>query len=382
MTTMKIYLSWSGELGRRASGVLRDALDQLLPNLEIWSPGSDIAAGMRWRDELQHAIQTSDLALVCVTNDSRSSPWLLYEVGVISGHAITVMLWLVDVDASELVGPLAQFQAIRSDSQSFQMLADLVFRRQSMKRHPDRVARWAASIEAEINQLLRREPQRGEPTSAGKWLAQIDDAATSRNADQLQTLKNAAESEGVSDLNVVRALVNAYFALRDFSGVIDTFERFETAMGDDPEVLSRYAWALVRGGQSSRAITVLEEARKRGIAGAEITALLARAYKDQWRERTTKGNTTAAEESLRRAAEIYTDGFKMHPDDYNLGLNAVQLLHLLGDARSLAHRDALLPHVHSPRSSKLLQSPDMIIGRPRVYWTLPSLEDLRLKPDD
>ena len=60
-------------------------------------------------------------------------------------------------------------------------------------------------------------------------------------------------------------------------------------MGDDPEVLSRYAWALVRGGQSSRAITVLEEARKRGIAGAEITALLARAYKDQWRERTTKG---------------------------------------------------------------------------------------------
>ena len=109
---MKVYLSWSGELGRRASGALRTALQELVPTLEVWSPGSDITAGARWVDEIHHAIEQSEIALVCVTKESLDSPWLLYELGFMAGRgtASTVIPWLVDIQHSDPAARLHSFK--------------------------------------------------------------------------------------------------------------------------------------------------------------------------------------------------------------------------------------------------------------------------------
>lgn len=367
---MKIYLSWSGELGRRASEALSSALRQLIPELEVWSPGSDISAGARWVDQTRDAIRASQVALVCVTNDSRGAPWLLYELGVMASSGSTVVPWLVDIEPSDLEGPLQQFQALRSDAQSFRQLVELICQRESMQPPPPSdVGRWAFRVETEMNQLAGRGRKTPAARDTTEWLAQIDTARTARNRDQLHALRSTADREGLSDLTVLRELLNAYFDLRDFEGVIETWERFHRSIGQDPKALSFYAHALIRTGRSSDAIVVLDGIRESGIAGPEITGLLARAYKDQWRERTAQGNPATARESLSRAAQTYTEGFKQYPGEYYFGLNAVSCLHLLGDKGSVRLRDELLPSVQSAIERAAAESAD-------DYWEIASLLEI------
>lgn len=342
---MKIYLSWSGELGRRASKSLGSALQQLIPTLKILSPPSDVSAGARWVDQTHNAIRGSQVALVCVTNDSRGAPWQLYELGVLASSEATVVPWLVDIEPSDLEGPLQQIQALRSDAQSFRRLVALICQRESMQPPSQSdVDRLASRVEKEMNQLAGRGRRTPTAVDTTEWLAQIDSARTARNRDQLNALLGSAYTEGLSDPTVLRALLNAYFDLREFEGVIETWHRFQTTMRQDPEALYCYAYALLRTGKSSDAIVILEDIRESGALEAQKTALLARAYKDQWRERTAQGNPVTAEESLRRAAHTYAEGF-MQYRDYYLGLNAVACLHLLGDEGSVRLRDNLLPSV-------------------------------------
>jgi tetratricopeptide (TPR) repeat protein len=367
---MNIYLSWSGELGQRASRALSRALHQLIPNLEVFSSGSVTIVGTRWIDETTRAIKNSDFALVCITSESRSSPWLLWEVGVMTGLHASIVPWLVDVGVSDLYGPLAQFQAIRSDAKSFRKLADLISRREPVERlSPSRIERWSVETEEEITQLVGGGHEERRVRSGTEWLKEIADAVSGGNLDQLQTLKSAAEVAAVTDQLVLRALVNAFFALRDYTGLIDTFDRFKDRIGQDPEALSRYALALVRTGQSSRAIVVLEQARRDGLDEPDTIGLLARAYKDQWREQAGRGDPKAAEDNLRRAAEIYTEGFRNHPSFYSNGLNAVKLLHILGDERSLSLRDELLPEVQSAVERAAPETGD-------DFWLIADLLDL------
>ena len=368
---MKVYLSWSGELGRRTSNVLRTALRELIPNIEVWSPGSDITAGTRWIDEIRYAIEDSKIAVVCFTKESLDSPWLLYELGFMGSRSdvTTVILWLVDVQYSELFDPLTQFQAIRSDSQSFHRLVELICRDQSIRPpQQDLVNHWALEVEAKIRQLVGPTQMSSLARNREGWIAQIEEAANTRNQDQLKKLLQQAEAAQITDRAILLALMRGYFELKDLQGLIDTFERFETIVGHDPEALFRYAWALIRTHQSSRAIKVLENASTEGIYEPEITGLLGRAYKDQWREQANQGDHSRAENSLRNAAATYAEGFKSHPNDVYLGINAVELLHLLGDKDSVSLRDDLMPRVQLAAESGVKEHYD--------YWGFASLLEL------
>jgi hypothetical protein len=288
------------------------------------------------------------------------------------GLDATVMPWLVDVGLSDLLTPLARFQAIRSDAHSFRQLADLILQRESVKGRfsdPDHINQWAVDMENEITQLVGGGHEERQVRSRAEWLKEIGDAVSSGNLDQLQTLKSGAEVAAVTDQIVLRALVKAFFALREYMGLIDTFDRFKDHIGQDPEALSCYALPLVRTGQSSRAIVVLEQARRDGLEEPDTIGVLARAYKDQWREQAARGDHGAAEGNLPRAAEIYTEGFRKHPGFYSNGLNAVKLLHILGDERSLSLRDELLPEVQSAVERAAPETGD-------DFWLIADLLDL------
>jgi uncharacterized protein YjbI with pentapeptide repeats len=225
--------------------------------------------------------------------------------------------------------------------------------------------------EGNIAQLVAGGPEERRARSKTDWLREICDAVSTRNRDQLQAINGALEAESVTDQTVLRALLNAYFDLRDFVALINLFETFKEQIGEDPIVLFRYGWALVRTGQSSRAIMVLEQVRRRGVEEAELTGLLARAYKDQWRVESARGDVKTAEESLHHAVTTYTEGFRKYPSDYNLGLNAVELLHLLGDERSRSLRDELLPEVQLAIERAAAESGD-------DYWSSGSLLELAI----
>lgn len=114
---MRIFISWSGERGRLVAGILRSWLGDVLHNAEPWVSSEDIDAGARWSGELAKELEGARFGIVCLTPESVSAPWVLFEAGALaktlgSSH---VCPYLIGMSSSDLKQPLAQFGAVEAD---------------------------------------------------------------------------------------------------------------------------------------------------------------------------------------------------------------------------------------------------------------------------
>jgi hypothetical protein len=89
---------------------------------------SDIFKGARWSAEIARELETTRVGIICVTRENLNSQWLLFETGALSKtlEGTFVCPYLVDLDPAELTGPLAQFQATRSDYADTKRLAKTI----------------------------------------------------------------------------------------------------------------------------------------------------------------------------------------------------------------------------------------------------------------
>ncbi len=88
--------------------------------------------------------------------------------------------------------------------------------------------------------------------------------------------------------------------------------------------------SLARSGATDRANAVLEGLRQEGQAGEETLGMLGRTYKDLAMQ---ASNAAAREQYLRRAAEIYAQGFE-NTGGYWSGINAATMNLLIGNVDS------------------------------------------------
>jgi hypothetical protein len=114
---MKVFVSWSGARSQVLATALRDWLKLVLHYVEPWLSDADLAAGERWGQALAKELETSNFGVICVTRDNLTSPWILFEAGSLakSLDGSRVIPLLLDVEFSEITGPLAQFQAKKVD---------------------------------------------------------------------------------------------------------------------------------------------------------------------------------------------------------------------------------------------------------------------------
>lgn len=96
---------------------LRDWLPLVLHYVEPWLSETDIAAGERWADAIAKELEASNFGIICVTRDNLASPWILFEAGSLSKSLSNsrVIPLLLDLEFTEVSGPLAQFQAKKAD---------------------------------------------------------------------------------------------------------------------------------------------------------------------------------------------------------------------------------------------------------------------------
>jgi hypothetical protein len=108
---MKVFISWSGERGKLIGDAFRTWLPDVIQSIEtFYSP--DIEKGQRWSTEIEHNLRESKLGIICVTHESMTSPWLMFESGAISNAKLSrVCPLLFDLETAQLQGPLNQFQA-------------------------------------------------------------------------------------------------------------------------------------------------------------------------------------------------------------------------------------------------------------------------------
>jgi TIR domain len=114
---MKVFISWSGARSQTLAQALRDWMPLVLHYVEPWLSEADIAAGERWAQSLAKELESSNFGVICVTRENIASPWVLFEAGSLakSLDGSRVIPLLLDVEFSEVSGPLAQFQAKKID---------------------------------------------------------------------------------------------------------------------------------------------------------------------------------------------------------------------------------------------------------------------------
>ena len=110
---MKLFISWSGERSQALAQALHEWLPLVLHYVEPWLSEADVSAGERWAQAVAKELEASNFGIICVTPENVGSPWVLFEAGALakSMQGAKVIPLLLNLEFSDITGPLAQFQA-------------------------------------------------------------------------------------------------------------------------------------------------------------------------------------------------------------------------------------------------------------------------------
>lgn len=114
---MKVFISWSGLRSRTVALGLRRWLPDVIQNVEPFMSENDISAGVRWGANLTRELENTDIGILCLTPENLTAPWLVFEAGTLSKKLDTsrVIPYRLDLKATEVPFPLAQFQGVDAD---------------------------------------------------------------------------------------------------------------------------------------------------------------------------------------------------------------------------------------------------------------------------
>ena len=126
--TTKVFISWSGELSRKLGEALRTWLPASLQYVKPYFSPDDIEKGAKWNSEIAKELETSNVGIICLTQDNTEKPWILFESGALSKslEKARVCTLLFNLDAADVKGPLTSFQATRFVREDFKRLVSTI----------------------------------------------------------------------------------------------------------------------------------------------------------------------------------------------------------------------------------------------------------------
>ncbi len=122
---MKVFVSWSGSVSHEVAAALKDWLPNVIQVVDVFFSTEDIAKGSTWFHELSQQIDKAAFAILCLTPENQSAPWVLFEAGALGKHfeQARVVPLLIGLGAADLKGPLAQLNAAQvSRDEIFRLL--------------------------------------------------------------------------------------------------------------------------------------------------------------------------------------------------------------------------------------------------------------------
>jgi hypothetical protein len=133
---VKVFISWSGQRSLYVAKALHEWLPETVQYVEPWMSHEDIQAGARWSPEISDQLSQTKFGIICLTPENQHKPWLVFEAGALAKSVddAYVVPYLIDMDKSQVEGPLAQFQAVSLDEKGTFGLV------QSINRVPDKDA--------------------------------------------------------------------------------------------------------------------------------------------------------------------------------------------------------------------------------------------------
>jgi hypothetical protein len=123
---MKVFISWSGEAGKRLGYRLNEWLPSIVPDAEPFL-SSEIPGGAAWFSSLAAALEGAKFGIICLTPEAQKSSWLAFEAGALWRQTGTgVVPILAGLTTNDIVGPFAQLQAKRFERRDIRSVCDQI----------------------------------------------------------------------------------------------------------------------------------------------------------------------------------------------------------------------------------------------------------------
>ncbi|MCO8160943.1 toll/interleukin-1 receptor domain-containing protein [Pseudomonas sp. 21LCFQ010] len=108
---MQIFISWSGSRSKAVAEITCEWIKGVLQATEPWISTQNVDRGSLWFTEIVGKLADVTVGIVCLTQDNKDKPWILFESGAmakgLSGNRLCTLL--VDLKPTDITDPLAQF---------------------------------------------------------------------------------------------------------------------------------------------------------------------------------------------------------------------------------------------------------------------------------
>jgi hypothetical protein len=169
---MKIFVSWSGNVGRGVAEALDEFIPKLLPGCELWV-STQVKAGWDWQGVIASKIEESALGILCLTRRRLHSPWPLFEAGALwksnsAEKTQRVIPYLIGFTQENLPAPLQTFQAVTADRGGTLELVRSIASLMGLEEHDKALGRRFAQRWAAFDRRLQK-AIRGGFYITGEW---------------------------------------------------------------------------------------------------------------------------------------------------------------------------------------------------------------------
>jgi hypothetical protein len=108
---VKIFVSWSGRRSKAVAELMSDWLKCVVQASQPWISTRDIDRGAIWFSEISDKLKDVSVGIVCLTQENKNKPWILFETGALAKGLTTnrVCTFLIDLNPEDLQDPLGQF---------------------------------------------------------------------------------------------------------------------------------------------------------------------------------------------------------------------------------------------------------------------------------
>lgn len=138
---MKVYVIWSGDLSRVIAEAFKEWVPNVISNIDFFLSKSDINAGANWFQEISKQLESTNFGVIFLTKENINAPWIFFETGALAKHTSQANICpiLIDIQATDIVGPLTQFQAITLNKEGIFTLTRSIYNSMEMQRLPDQM---------------------------------------------------------------------------------------------------------------------------------------------------------------------------------------------------------------------------------------------------
>lgn len=238
---MKVFISWSGFRSKQVATALRDWLPLVLHFTSPWMSDIDIPAGDRWSAEIGEQLQDTHFGIICLTKENLASPWVLFEAGALAKSLSSgaVCPYLLDLDISDIGGPLSQFQAKKANKDETYELIQSINQRAEKPRPTKQLEilyedLWPR-LDAKLNEVPESQAEPGPIRSEKEVLEELVSTVRSLEQGFHKFEEFTRTSSKAQQEKLVNAIHSYEQSLESLKQTIQTNQTQTTSYEQDPD---------------------------------------------------------------------------------------------------------------------------------------------------